>query len=314
MPPSRRLGRGSSGRARASSYIRERADAEGGELQRVKRVLAERGLAPRRKLGQNFLVRTDIADRIAEHARLREDEVAIEIGPGAGALTTRLAPRVRQLVAIEKDAGLAEYLRDAFAEVGRVTIVEGDVLEQSLGALAHAYDTDKVAVVGNIPYYITTPILEWLFAQRDVVRSAVLLVQHEYAARLGAAAGAPEYGSLTLFARYHALLEPLMTVRASAFWPRPDVDSMLVRFFLRDHPPVEAPETLLFRIIRGAFHMRRKQLGNTVEASLELDRDKVERIGRHAGIDLHRRGETLTLEEFARLARAAQDIAPGLAS
>lgn len=293
---------------RASAYVRERVAAEGNELQRLRAMLAERGLAPRRKLGQNFLVREDVAERIAEHCRLREEDVAVEIGPGAGALTTRIAHRVRQLVAIEKDAGLAEYLREAFAEVASVAIVEGDVLEQSLGALASAYDTDKVAVIGNIPYYITTPILEWLFAQRDTVRTAVLLVQKEYAERLAAPAGSPAYGSLTLFARYHALLEPLMTVRAGAFWPRPDVDSMLVRFFMRESPPVEASEVLLFRIIRGAFHMRRKQLANTLEAALGADRDRVERIGRAAGIDVHRRGETLTLDEFARLARAAEQV------
>ena len=128
-----------------------------------------------------------------------------------------------------------------------------------------------------------------------------------FRSRLAAAAGTPEYGSLTLFARYHALLEPLMTVRAGAFWPRPDVDSMLVRFFLREHPPVEAPEALLFRIIRASFQQRRKQLLNTLENALSLPRPAVDRLGRQAGIALTRRGETLTLDEFARLARAAVD-------
>jgi 16S rRNA (adenine1518-N6/adenine1519-N6)-dimethyltransferase len=138
------------------------------------------------------------------------------------------------------------------------------------------------------------------------VRSAVLLLQHEYAARLGAAAGTPEYGSITLFARYHALMEPLMTVRAGAFWPRPDVDSMLVRFFLRERPPVDVPgEALLFRIVRGSFQMRRKQLSNTLEDSLGIAKAEAERMCRAAGVDSRRRGETLTLDEFAKLAREA---------
>ena len=119
--------------------------------------------------------------------------------------------------------------------------------------------------------------------------------------------GTPAYGSLTLFARYHALLESLMTIRSSGFWPKPDVDSMLVRFFLREKPPVEAPEELLFRIIRASFQQRRKQLANTLENALEFPRERVEKLGRHAGIALTRRGETLTPEEFARLARAADD-------
>jgi 16S rRNA (adenine1518-N6/adenine1519-N6)-dimethyltransferase len=124
---------------------------------------------------------------------------------------------------------------------------------------------------------------------------------------LSAAAGTPEYGSLTLFARYHALMEPLMTVRASAFWPRPEVDSMLVRFFLRDHPPVEVgDEELLFRIIRGSFHMRRKQLMSTLEDSLGIGKDAVARLCKIVGIDPRRRGETLTLDEFAKLTKAAE--------
>ena len=289
----------------ASSYIRDRAASEGGEARRVKDALAARGLSPRKRFGQNFLVNTEIAERIVEHCHLRDDDVAVEIGPGAGALTPRLARRVRRLIAVEKDRGLVEFLREDLAEWARLEIVEGDFLEFDLAAAAAAHDTDKVVVVGNIPYNVTTPILERLFEQRASVRSAVLLVQREYAERLAAAAGTPEYGSLTLFARYHTLLEPLMTIRSGAFWPRPEVDSMLVRFFLREHPPVVAPEALLFRIIRGAFQMRRKQLANTLAESLDLAREPVERIGRIASIDLHRRGETLTLEEFARLARAA---------
>jgi 16S rRNA (adenine1518-N6/adenine1519-N6)-dimethyltransferase len=270
--------------------------------------LAARGLAPRRRFGQNFLIRDDLAERIVEHCHLRPDDVAVEIGPGAGALTLHLLSRVRKLVAIEKDDGLIDLLRDELEPVPGLELIHGNFLEVDLAAVAAAHGADKLAVLGNIPYNITTPILERIFEQRQVVRSAALLVQKEYADRLAAPAGSPEYGSLTLFARYHSLIEPLMAVRASAFWPRPDVDSMLVRFLIREHPPVEVPdEGLLFRIIRGSFQMRRKQLMNTLEATLELPKEKIERLCRHARVDPHRRGETLTLEEFAKLARAAAD-------
>ena len=294
--------------ARASSYIRERAAAEWGESGRVRDVLASRGLSPRKRFGQNFLVRDDLSERIVDHARIQAEDVVVEIGPGAGALTGHLARRARQVVAIEKDAGLAEFLREEYAEVPHVEIVEADVLESDLRAIAARHGVAKLAVIGNIPYNITTPILEWLFDAHDVVRSAVLLVQKEYAERLAAAAGSPEYGSLTLFTRYHALLEPLMTLSSGSFWPRPDVDSMLVRFFMRDEPPVQVPsEALLFRIIRGSFQMRRKQLFNTMEEALGVDKRAVERIARIAGIDPRRRGETLTLDEFAKLANAAAE-------
>lgn len=294
-------------RPRASQYIRERAEKEGGEATRVREEMAARGLSPRKRFGQNFLVRPDLAARIVEHARVREDDVVVEIGPGAGALTGRLASRARRVIAIEKDLGLAEMLREEYAEVPTLEVVEGDFLEADLAALAGAHGAEKLLVVGNIPYNITTPILERLFEQRAVVRSAVMLVQKEYADRLAAAAGSREYGALTLFARYHSLLEPLLTVGAGAFWPRPDVDSTLIRVILRTSAPVEAPEALLFRIIRGAFGQRRKQLGNTIEDALDLPREKVERLCRHAGVDPRRRGETLTLDEFAKLARAADD-------
>ena len=291
---------------RVSNFVRERAAAEGSERDRVRDALAARGLAPRKRFGQNFLIREDLAARIVEHCRLESDEVAIEIGPGAGALTPRIASRVRALVAIERDAGLAQLLREELADTPHLEIVEGDFLEQDLAAIAHAHGAVRMVVVGNIPYNITTPILERLFEQRAVLRSAVLLVQREYAERLAAAPDTPEYGSLTLFARYHALLEPLMEIRASAFWPRPEVDSMLVRFHFRERPPVETPsEALLFRIIRGAFQMRRKQLINTIEAALDQPAERIGKLFRAAGIDPRRRGETLTLDEFAKLAREA---------
>jgi 16S rRNA (adenine1518-N6/adenine1519-N6)-dimethyltransferase len=292
-------------RTRASAWLTRRAAAEGGELTRVKRALAERGLAPLKRLGQNFLVRTDLAGRIVEFAGIGADDVVVEIGPGAGALTPGLAARARAVIAVEKDTGLAALLREELAELARLEVVEGDFLDVDLAALARAHDAARLVVVGNIPYNITTPLLERIFAARAVVASAVLLVQKEYAERLAAAPGTPAYGSLTLFARYHALLEPLLLVRAPAFWPRPDVDSMLVRFRLREGPPVEADEELLFRIVRGAFRMRRKQLANTLAESLALDRAGVERLCRTAALDGRRRGETLSLEEFARLARAA---------
>jgi 16S rRNA (adenine1518-N6/adenine1519-N6)-dimethyltransferase len=270
---------------RVPAYVRDKAAAEGSELSRIKRVLAE---------------------RIVDHCHLREDDVVVEIGPGAGALTGRIARRVREVIAVEKDAGLAELLREELAEWGRVEVVEGDFLEFDLAAAAAARGVQRLAVVGNIPYNITTPILERIFEQRAAVRSAVMLVQKEYAERLSAAAGTPEYGSLTLFARYYSLMEPLMTLKASAFWPRPTVDSMLVRFFLREKPPVEVPsEALLFRIIRGSFQMRRKQLFNTLEEALGISKEGVARLCRAAGVDPRRRGETLTLEEFAKLAREA---------
>src|SRR5262245_1013554 len=293
---------------RASHYVRERAELEGSPKSRLQFALAARGLSPRRRFGQNFLIREDIAERIVERAHLRPDDVVIEIGPGAGALTPLIAQRVRQVVAVEKDVGLAELLNEELRDLPRIEIVQHDFLEFDLAAAARRHDAERLVVMGNIPYNITTPIIERIVSERSTVRRAVLLVQKEYGERLGAAPATPEYGSLTVFVRYHALLEPLLSVGASAFWPRPDVDSMLVGFALRDHPPVQIPnEEVFFRIVRGSFHARRKQLLNNLADALEVDKDTAASICRQAGISSERRGETLTLEEFARLARAAAD-------
>jgi len=306
--PKRRPRLASHEHGHVSGYVRDRAALEKSNPTHVREILESRGLSPRKRFGQNFLLRPDLAERIVDHAHVRPDDVVVEIGPGTGALTSHLIGRVRRLIAIEKDLGLAEYLREEFGDMPGVDIRQGDFLEADLAAIAAETGVEKLLVIGNIPYNVTTPVLERLFEQRAVVRAAVLLVQKEYAERLGAAAGSPEYGSLTLFARYHALLEPLMTLKANAFWPKPGVDSMLVRFFMRDEPPVVVPsEALLFRIIRGAFHMRRKQLFNTVGEALDLRKEAVERLLRHAGIAGARRGETLTLEEFAKIARVAPD-------
>jgi 16S rRNA (adenine1518-N6/adenine1519-N6)-dimethyltransferase len=297
-------------RTHASSYVRERAAAEGSEASRLKMELASRGLSPRKRFGQNFLIRSDLAQRIVELARVREDDVVVEIGAGAGALTAYLAARTARVIAIEKDDGLIELLREELGAIPALEILHGDVLEVDLVEIAARHGVERLAVVGNIPYNITTPIFERLFEQRRVVRSAVLLVQKEYAERLAAAPASPEYGALTVFARYHAVLEPLMTLKASAFWPRPEVDSMLVRVLMRERPPVEVEdEAMFFRIVRGSFHMRRKQLLNTLEAALGLPKERIERLARHARVDPRRRGETLTLDEFARLANAAMDYA-----
>ena len=171
-------------RPHASNYIRERAASEGSEIRRVKDALAARGLSPRKRFGQNFLIREDLCERIVEYAHLREEDVALEIGPGAGALTPRIARRVRHLIAVEKDLGLVEFLREDLSEFHNLEIVAADFLEFDLAAAAKAAGAEKLMVIGNIPYNVTTPILERLFAARAVVHSAVLLVQKEYAERL----------------------------------------------------------------------------------------------------------------------------------
>jgi 16S rRNA (adenine1518-N6/adenine1519-N6)-dimethyltransferase len=275
-----------------------------GDLTNVKDRLLSRGIKPRKKWGQNFLTRPEVAQKIVEATGATSDDVVLEIGPGAGALTGRLAQRARHVVAVEFDRGLADLLEEDLGEWGRVTVVRGDILDVALADVCAGQGVAKVVVVGNVPYAITTPILEWLIAQRAHVAHATLLVQREYAARLSAAPDTEDYGSLTIYARYAMRLEPLFPVPPGAFWPKPTVDSMLVRLRFREEPPVDVPdEARLFTIVRASFQQRRKTLANALLPLYGLKRERVERLLHAAHIAGGRRGETLDLEEFARIAR-----------
>lgn len=274
------------------------------ETTNVRERLLLRGIKPRKRWGQNFLTRADTAQRIVDAVGLAGDETVLEIGPGAGALTGRLAAAAARVVAVEFDRGLADLLEEDLGGWGKVEIVRGDVLDLDLDALALRLAVDRLTVVGNVPYAITTAILEWLIEGRRRVAQAVLLVQKEYAARLAAAAGTADYGSLTLFARYHLRLDPLFHVPPGAFWPRPEVDSTLVRLRFRPSPPVEVPdEERFFALIRASFQQRRKTLGTALLPLYDRNRVRCEKALHAAHIASKRRGETLELEEFARLAR-----------
>src|SRR5262245_21809869 len=155
---------------RASHYVRERADLEGSPKSRLQFALAARGLSPRKRFGQNFLIRDDIAERLVERAHLKPDDVVVEIGPGAGAITPLIAARVRQVVAVEKDIGLAELLTEELRELPRIEIVQHDFLEFDLAAVARRHEVERVVVMGNIPYNITTPIIERIVSERSTVR------------------------------------------------------------------------------------------------------------------------------------------------
>ena len=263
--------------------------------------LLARGIKPRKKWGQNFLVRPEIAQKIVDAASVTAEDLVVEIGPGAGALTGLLAQRARHVVAVEFDHGLADLLKEDLGDLARLTIVQSDILDLDLATLTRG---EKAVIVGNVPYAITTPILEWLIAQRQHVAHGIVLVQKEYAARLAAAPGTEDYGSLTVFARYYLRLEPLFHVPPGAFWPKPLVDSTLVRLRFRAEPPVEVPdEERLFTIVRASFSQRRKTLANALQELYGGDKQRVERLLRAAHIAGGRRGETLDLEEFARIAR-----------
>ncbi len=250
-----------------------------------------------KRLGQHFLNDERVLAAIADALELRGDEIVVEIGPGRGALTRHLLGRARRLVLIELDRALAANLREEFAGDSSVEVVETDVLDADIAELAGG----PYVLVGNVPYYITTPII--FHALRAPMPSrAVFLVQKEVAERMAAGAADDEYGALSV--TIQALTEPelLMHVPPSAFTPAPKVHSAVVRLRPRAIPLVP-PETApgFQGFVQSFFGMRRKQLGTIVRALEGVDSDRAREILTSGGWDPHARPETLSPAEFARL-------------
>ena len=253
----------------------------------------------RKSLGQHFLIDKRALQRIADALELRGDETVIEIGPGRGALTELLIPRAARLIAIEYDRALAKILRDRYAADSRVTVVAQDVLEVNYGELAGG----PFVIAGNVPYYITTPIL-FHGLTRPRADRAVYLVQREVAERIVAPAGDREYGALSANVQALARAELLFRVPPGAFRPPPKVDSAVVRLTPRAEPAVAEDEEESYRtFVQAVFGMRRKQMRRVLRELWGMDADHVDRILLDAGVDPAVRPETLAPEQFARLLR-----------
>jgi 16S rRNA (adenine1518-N6/adenine1519-N6)-dimethyltransferase len=261
------------------------------------------GFPPTRKsLGQHFLTDRRILGRIADALHLTGTETVLEIGPGRGALTDLLVDRAGRLIAIEYDRALAELLRQRYAKRGNVLIAETDVLEVSLGDLA----AGPYVLVGNVPYYITTPILFHALVPPRAERS-VYLVQREVADRLAAKPGTKEYGALTVNVAAVAKAETLFRVPAGAFSPPPKVESAVVRITPLAEPLVTPAEERPFRLlVQGAFGMRRKQMRRVLRSLYSLDVEGADALLDRSGIDGEVRPETLSAEQFAKLLRAVK--------
>lgn len=247
----------------------------------------------KKSLGQNFLFDPAILGRIIEASSIGPDDTIVEIGPGPGRLTTLLSKVAKKVLAIELDSDLYKKLQDELAGRENVELVLGD-------ALKYRYDDlGPFKVVANIPYYITTPIIFSLIAARGNLVSMTLTIQKEVAQRIVANPGTKDYGVLSLAVQYHADPEIKFIIPAGAFRPVPKVDSAVIHMHIRKTPKViVADEALLFKIIRAGFSQRRKTLSNALKPLMPDIKD----VLIDTGIDPGRRGETLSMDEFAILA------------
>jgi 16S rRNA (adenine1518-N6/adenine1519-N6)-dimethyltransferase len=260
---------------------------------------------PKKRFGQHFLTSPAVLSGILRLAELSPDEVVLEIGAGTGTLTEALAGRVRRLLALELDRELIVSLQQRFAAKPQVEIIHADALTFDLEQLPR-----PVKVVANLPYGTAVAILTRILTLRTGLRCAVVMVQREVAERLYALPGTKAYGSLTLLAHWYATVEKGFNVPPSAFSPAPKVNSTVVKIIPRPIPPVTvADEALLFRVIRAAFAQRRKMLVNALRHEFRpIDSAVLRQVLEQIGIAATRRGETLTITEFAHLSDAIQPL------
>jgi 16S rRNA (adenine1518-N6/adenine1519-N6)-dimethyltransferase len=254
-----------------------------------------------KSLGQNFLVDQSVLDRITDAADLDENSCAIEIGPGIGTLTQELAKRCKKVIAIELDDNLIPILGETLANYENVKVIHQDALKVDFKKLIEEEELKNVRVVANLPYYVTTPIISKLFTEKPGIDSIIVMIQKEVAERIAAKPDTKEYGSISLLAQYYSDPEKICKVPPSCFMPSPKVESAVIKMSIRKEPRVNVKdEKLFFRVIRDAFNMRRKTLWNTLK-QIGLPDEKMTEALSAAGIDPKRRGETLSIEEFAKL-------------
>lgn len=274
---------------------------------RTKALLNHYGFSFKKSLGQNFLIDVNIIHNIMDASDIDENTGIIEVGPGMGSLTEQLAKNAKKVIAFEIDQRLIPVLNETMAPYQNVTIVNEDILKADIAhyvteALA---DCEKILVVANLPYYITTPILLNLMQQKLPIDGYVVMMQKEVGERLNAEVGTKAYGSLSIVAQYYTETSKVLTVPKTVFLPPPNVDSIVVKLMKRDQPIVEVEdEDKFFKMSKAAFGQRRKTINNNYQSLFTNGKENKQIILdwlESSNIDPRRRGETLSIKEFAHL-------------
>lgn len=252
-------------------------------------------------LGQNFLTDKGVLDKIAQSAE--GSSGVLEIGPGFGVLTKELSRHFDKVVSVEIDNHLIEVLNYTLSDCDNVKIINEDVLKCDLNAVIdEEFGGEKISIAANLPYYITTPIITSIIEKKLNISSLVVMIQKEVAERLCAQPGTKSYGAISVLCAYYTIPEIITTVSAGKFVPAPKVDSAVVKMTMRDEPRVKvSDEKKFFRIVKAAFSQRRKTLLNCLSSTFSYTKEEISERMLRAGIEPQRRGETLSIEEFAIL-------------
>lgn len=258
-----------------------------------------------KKFGQNFLIDSNIVEKIVRDAGVTKDDFVLEIGPGIGTMTQYLCESAREVVAVEIDTKLIPILKDTLGAYNNVSVINEDILKVDIKKLAEERNGGRpIKVVANLPYYITTPIIMGLFESHVPIDSITIMVQKEVADRMQVGPGTKDYGALSLAVQYYAKPQILINVPPTCFMPKPNVGSAVIKLQRYANPPVTVKnEKLMFDIIRASFNQRRKTLQNGLNNAPNINYSKeqivtaIEKLGVVATV----RGEALTLEQFAKL-------------
>lgn len=258
-----------------------------------------------KSLGQNFLIDDSVPRDIVIGADVTKEDLVIEIGPGVGTLTAQLLDKAKRVVAIELDDRLIPILNQELGSNENFTLIHSDALKVNFNEIFG--DEESVKLVANLPYYVTTPIIIKLLKEKYKFKSVTIMIQKEVAQRINSEPGTKDYGALTLLVQYYCNTEIVRFVSPECFIPRPKVDSVVIRLDRLEEPKVNPKsEKLFFDVIRNSFNMRRKTLWNGVK-NMGLSKEKLEDAFVEANIDLKRRGETLSIQEFSNLSDAIYD-------
>lgn len=274
---------------------------------RTKEILNKYKFSFKKSLGQNFLIDINILQNIIKHAEIDKAAGAIEIGPGIGALTEQLALHADKVVAFEIDQRLLPILEDTLGDYSNVTVIHQDILKADVKEVIRNEfkEGQPIHIVANLPYYITTPILMKLLRDNLPVQSMTVMIQKEVAERMAAKPNSKSYGSLTIAIQYYTEAEIVMTVPKTVFNPQPNVESSILRLKVRETPAVSVEdEDFFFGIVKASFAQRRKTLRNNLANYFKktIEKDQIGDILESIGIDSKRRGESLSMEEFALMA------------
>ncbi|MBM0845999.1 16S rRNA methyltransferase [Staphylococcus saprophyticus] len=281
---------------------------------RTKALLNQYGFNFKKSLGQNFLIDVNIIHNIIDASDIDEQTGIIEVGPGMGSLTEQLAKSAKKVMAFEIDQRLIPVLKDTMGPYDNVTVINEDILKADIAHYVkeHLADCEKIMVVANLPYYITTPILLNLMQQKLPIDGYVVMMQKEVGERLNAQVGTKAYGSLSIVAQYYTETSKVLTVPKSVFLPPPNVDSIVVKLMKRPTPIVDIDdENKFFKMTKAAFSQRRKTINNNYQSLFvngKVNKEKILEWLEAAGIDPRRRGETLSIKEFANLYNELQNF------